>query len=64
MPLKEYMYGENRYRILVSMDPSRAERLASLAQGDVDRRWRLYKQMEGGDSDSSRSVAPRSDQVS
>jgi len=64
IPVKEYMYGENRYRILTSMDPSRAERLASLAQGDVDRRWRLYKQMEGDDPGSSGSAAPGSDQVS
>jgi len=39
------MYGENRYRILKSMDPLRAEKLAILAQRDVDRRWNLYKEM-------------------
>jgi len=45
IPVKEYMYGENRYRILKSMDPLRAEKLAILAQRDVDRRWNLYKEM-------------------
>ncbi|NYT11845.1 MAG: pyruvate:ferredoxin (flavodoxin) oxidoreductase [Methanomassiliicoccales archaeon] len=45
IPVKEYMYSENRYRILKSMDPARAEEMALLAQQDVDRRWNLYKQM-------------------
>ncbi|MFW5914671.1 MAG: thiamine pyrophosphate-dependent enzyme, partial [Thermoplasmatota archaeon] len=47
IPVEEYMYGENRYRILKSMDPERAEELARLAQEDVDRRWNLYRQMSG-----------------
>ena len=45
IPVREYMYSENRYRILKSMDPVRAEEMALLAQRDVDRRWNLYKQM-------------------
>ncbi len=45
IPVKEYMYGENRYRILKSMDPLRAEELAILAQRDVDRRWNIYREM-------------------
>ncbi|RKZ32694.1 pyruvate:ferredoxin (flavodoxin) oxidoreductase, partial [bacterium] len=45
IPVKEYMYGENRYRVLTRTHPERAEQLAKLAQQDVDRRWNLYKQM-------------------
>lgn len=43
--VEEYMYGENRFRVLKSIDPARAAELAKLAQYDVDRRWNLYKQM-------------------
>jgi len=45
IPVSEYMYSENRYRILKSMDPVRAEELAELAQKDVDRRWHMYSNM-------------------
>ncbi len=42
---KEYAYAENRYRTLVSKDPSRAETLIKLGQQDCDRRWNLYSQL-------------------
>jgi len=45
IPISDYMYGENRYRVLKSIDPDRAVELAKLAQYDVDRRWNLYKQL-------------------
>ncbi|MCD6595658.1 pyruvate:ferredoxin (flavodoxin) oxidoreductase [bacterium] len=45
IPITEYMYGENRYRVLTRMMPERAKMLAKLAQYDVDRRWHLYKQL-------------------
>ncbi len=45
IPVEEYMYGENRYRVLKSINPKRASELAKLAQYDVDRRWNLYKQL-------------------
>ncbi len=45
MPIEDYIYDENRYRVLKKTDPERAERLANLAQSDVDRQWNLYKQM-------------------
>jgi pyruvate-ferredoxin/flavodoxin oxidoreductase len=43
--IEEYMYSENRYRMLVSVDPSRAKELAELARYDVVRRNRLYKHL-------------------
>jgi len=45
IPIEDYMYGENRYRVLTKIDPVRAKELAKLAQFDVDRRWNLYKQL-------------------
>lgn len=45
MPVEEFMYGENRYRVLKDINPERAEFLAKLAQMDVDKRWNLYSQM-------------------
>lgn len=45
MPIEEYMYGENRFRVLTATHPERAKWLAKMAQYDVDRRWNLYKQM-------------------
>ncbi len=45
LPVREYMYGENRYRTLERTDPERAEMLAELAEGDVRRRWNLYRSL-------------------
>ena len=45
IPITEYMYSENRYRVLTRIKPERAKKLAELAQYDVDRRWNLYKQL-------------------
>lgn len=45
IPIEEYMYGENRYRVLKAINPKRAKELAKLAQYDVNRRWNLYKQL-------------------
>jgi len=44
IPVKEFIHGENRYRVLLKSDPAKAEELAKLAQYDVNRRWNIYKQ--------------------
>jgi pyruvate-ferredoxin/flavodoxin oxidoreductase len=49
IPIEEYMYSENRYRMLVSVDPARAKELADLARYDVVRRNRLYKHLSSMD---------------
>jgi pyruvate-ferredoxin/flavodoxin oxidoreductase len=43
--LKEYIYNETRYRMLVQSDEERAQKLLQLAEGDVKSRWQYYKQM-------------------
>ncbi|MEI6512631.1 MAG: pyruvate:ferredoxin (flavodoxin) oxidoreductase [bacterium] len=45
LPLKDYIYSENRFRMLIQSDPGGAEKLLHEAEKDVIRRWRLYKHM-------------------
>jgi pyruvate-ferredoxin/flavodoxin oxidoreductase len=45
--LEEYVYLENRYKILTKTNPEEAKRLLNQAQHDADERWRLYEQMAG-----------------
>ncbi|MFB6357394.1 MAG: pyruvate:ferredoxin (flavodoxin) oxidoreductase [bacterium] len=46
MPLEEYAYSENRFRMLKKSKPERAEMLMERAQESVDRKWELYKGLE------------------
>ncbi len=43
IPLHEYVYGENRYTMLLRSMPDRAEELLAAAQDDVNMRWQMYK---------------------
>ncbi|HUZ38682.1 MAG TPA: pyruvate:ferredoxin (flavodoxin) oxidoreductase [Streptosporangiaceae bacterium] len=43
--LADYTGRELRYRILAQADPAEAERLAGLAQQEVNRRWATYEEM-------------------
>jgi pyruvate-ferredoxin/flavodoxin oxidoreductase len=45
VPLADYAYNENRYRMLLNAYPDRAEVLMSEAEQDVKNRWNFYKQM-------------------
>jgi pyruvate-ferredoxin/flavodoxin oxidoreductase len=45
VPLKDYIYTEARYRILVQSDPEAARHLLNLAQRGVRARWQQYKQL-------------------
>jgi len=42
---EEYAYGERRFKMLTQSKPEEAARLLQLAQGDVARRWNLYRQL-------------------
>jgi pyruvate-ferredoxin/flavodoxin oxidoreductase len=42
IPLQKYAYQEARYSALARSDPETARDLLALAQGDVDRRWKVY----------------------
>ena len=41
----DYAYEETRYRVLRSLDPETAGRLARDAQHDIDARWALYESL-------------------
>jgi pyruvate-ferredoxin/flavodoxin oxidoreductase len=43
--LKEYIYNETRYTMLVKSNPEQARKLLTLAQEDVDSHWKLYDYM-------------------
>ena len=45
IPLTEYAYGENRYKMLLKSDEARAEMLMKSAEVEGKRRWELYKQL-------------------
>jgi pyruvate-ferredoxin/flavodoxin oxidoreductase len=43
--LKDFLYNETRYTMLVKSNPEEAKRLLALAQEDVAARWKLYDYM-------------------
>jgi pyruvate-ferredoxin/flavodoxin oxidoreductase len=43
--LDEFMYKQNRFRVLRQTQPKRAEMLLDLAQQDVAGRWKYLEQM-------------------
>jgi pyruvate-ferredoxin/flavodoxin oxidoreductase len=43
IPLKQYIYEETRYSMLVRSHPEAARNLLRLAQDDVQRTWRVYE---------------------
>jgi pyruvate-ferredoxin/flavodoxin oxidoreductase len=45
MPVADFLASEARFAVLARTHPDRAERLAQLAQADVDERWRYYSQL-------------------
>ncbi len=45
IPLPEYTGRELRFRSLAATNPAEAERLAALAQDEVNRRWQVYEEM-------------------
>ena len=45
IPIKDYMYNENRFRMLAQARPDVAEQLAAEAQKVVDERWQMYERM-------------------
>jgi pyruvate-ferredoxin/flavodoxin oxidoreductase len=45
IPVKDYMYNENRFRMLTQSNPEVAEELAAQAQENVEERWEMYEHM-------------------
>ena len=57
LPIKEFFYKQNRFKMLQKSDPDAARRLLDLAQHDVDERWRFYEGLAG----LTPKVAPAAD---
>ena len=49
LPVRDFAMAETRFSMLARTDPARAEQLFTLAQADVDERWRYYEQLAGLD---------------
>jgi pyruvate-ferredoxin/flavodoxin oxidoreductase len=45
IPVEEFMYLENRFKMLKKSNPEEAKRLLKEAQHDVDTRWKFYEYM-------------------
>ena len=43
IPLEEYVYNENRYKMLTRTNPEVAKKLLKQAQEEVLRRWKMYE---------------------
>ena len=49
IPLSEYAYNENRYKVLLKTHPEAAEKLMKSAQELVELRWQTYEHMANQD---------------
>jgi pyruvate-ferredoxin/flavodoxin oxidoreductase len=47
MTVNKFMYNETRFSMLVRSDPAEAAKLETLAQQDVDSRWKHYADLAG-----------------
>jgi pyruvate-ferredoxin/flavodoxin oxidoreductase len=47
IPFAEFAQQEARFAMVARSDPKNAERLAALAQKDIDDQWHYYEQMAG-----------------
>ena len=45
LPVKDYIYTENRYKMLTASNPAAAEDLANRLQAFVDSRWKQYEDL-------------------
>ncbi len=45
IPVKEYAYRENRFKMLTKTSPETARTLIEQTQADVNRRWKLYEHL-------------------
>jgi len=45
LPVKDYIYTENRYKMLTASNPEAAEELANKLQAFVDSRWKQYEDL-------------------
>ncbi|BAY50263.1 ferredoxin (flavodoxin) oxidoreductase (plasmid) [Scytonema sp. HK-05] len=66
IPVEEYMYLENRFKMLTKSHPQQAKQLLQQAQQDVNARWKLYQYLVARQLDipnSRKSDIPTKDVV-
>ena len=61
IPVEQYMYMENRFKMLTKSNPDEARRLLAAAQQDVQDRWHYYeylaaRKMGGAQNEQDKSV--------
>jgi pyruvate-ferredoxin/flavodoxin oxidoreductase len=56
--LRDYIYNEGRYRMLVQSHPEIAENLLAQAQEAVNHRWRRYEQMAAAEPEEATGAGP------
>ncbi|MDZ4241407.1 MAG: hypothetical protein U1D99_01125, partial [Candidatus Omnitrophota bacterium] len=56
IPLSEYAYRQNRFKMLSKSKPDEAKRLMELAQKDVHDRWKIYEAMSASGSNGQQPV--------
>jgi pyruvate-ferredoxin/flavodoxin oxidoreductase len=54
--LKDYIYNETRYTMLVKSNPEEAKRLLHLAEQDVTARWKVYEHMSHQPTNATQEV--------
>jgi hypothetical protein len=54
IPLKDYIYTEGRYRILLHSDPATASLLLGHAEEAVRERWQAYRHLASADEEVKR----------
>jgi len=45
IPLEDYIYNENRYKILTRSMPEEAKKLLKEAQEGVNKQWKMYQRL-------------------
>lgn len=49
IPLKDFVYAENRFKMLSKADPEQSEKLIAYAQEEVNKNWKFYEQLAAMD---------------
>jgi pyruvate-ferredoxin/flavodoxin oxidoreductase len=58
IPLKDYIYKENRYRVLLKSDPDASESFLNQSQEMVNKRWKRYEAMAHSDGTAREAEMP------
>jgi pyruvate-ferredoxin/flavodoxin oxidoreductase len=49
LPVRDYAFGQTRWKMLLKSRPEQAEKLIEMAQVEVDSRWKLYEKLAAND---------------